>query len=135
GDPAALSHRDDPDVAALHIKLTLPGLALVQRTAEEGVTRRLAVRALPPGLDESVAAVEAPDLHVFRAARQVHLHLVGDVLVEGLRSFDQTVAPALEVVDEPRAIDLEILTRHATHRSLDHPVADLGLQLERNLTP
>src|SRR2546428_3097254 len=43
--------------------------------------------------------------------------------------------PAFEGMDQPRAVDLEILGWHAPGRSLDHVVGDLGPELERDLLP
>jgi len=49
--------------------------------------------------------------------------------------FDEAVAAARQVTDESRAVDLEVLGRHAPRGALDHLVRDLGLELGRDFLP
>jgi len=72
----------------------------VKGPAEKRVADWTAVLALAPCLHKSVASANSPDFHVLRRVGQVHLYLVGDVLVEGVGRLDQAVATARQVADE-----------------------------------
>src|SRR5262249_16275630 len=130
---AALRH--DAVLSTARENLDLLRLLLVQRPMEEGFPGGTAARAPRPRPDERVTVIRPPDLYVFEGAREAHLHLVGDVLVEGVGRLDDPVAASGEVGDEPRAIDREVFRRHPPRGAGDDLVRDLRLQLAGDLLP
>ena len=78
-----------------------------------------------------LAVAQAPGVDLLALVGQVDVHAPGHVLVVPRRDLGQCIAPRLELIHEPRAVDGVPLGRHLPDGVLDRGVRELALEILR----